>query len=240
VRGALGRAAKTRPECGYLVISISCNVKPTFEPSLKAKGFPDHCQPVESCATPPHEAMCLGRHNDIDQTPCRSGSGARSAELHEQFLACETLHRRDLLEARQQPFERRHIARSSLMRAKLRWRIERDYQELKQEVGLGHYEGRGRRGFHHHAPLCIAAYGFLISEREMIPPLKTLFRRAAPATCPSRRLPTPRILPYALSVTSQTLSPLCADGSSTLSLVSCRVARATAETQAGQSSHRPS
>src|SRR5262249_52779386 len=54
--------------------------------------------------------------------------------------------------------------------AKLRWRIERDYEELKQEVGLGHYEGRGWRGFHHHATLCIAAYAFLISEREMIPP----------------------------------------------------------------------
>ena len=49
---------------------------------------------------------------------------------------------------------------------KLRWRIERDYLELKQEVGLGHYEGRGWRGFHHHATLCIAAYGFLISEQE--------------------------------------------------------------------------
>ena len=45
--------------------------------------------------------------------------------------------------------------------AKLRWRIER---------GLGHFEGRGWRGFHHHATLCIAAYGFLISERETIPP----------------------------------------------------------------------
>jgi SRSO17 transposase len=54
--------------------------------------------------------------------------------------------------------------------AKLRWRIERDYQELKQEVGLGHYEGRGWRGFHHHATLCIAAYGFLLAERAMIPP----------------------------------------------------------------------
>ena len=54
--------------------------------------------------------------------------------------------------------------------AKLRWRIERDYQELKQEVGLGHYEGRGWLGFHHHATLCIAAYGFLVSERETIPP----------------------------------------------------------------------
>jgi SRSO17 transposase len=53
---------------------------------------------------------------------------------------------------------------------KLRWRIERDYQELKQEVGLGHYEGRGWRGLHHHATLCIAAYGFLIAERATIPP----------------------------------------------------------------------
>jgi hypothetical protein len=49
--------------------------------------------------------------------------------------------------------------------AKLRWRIERDYLELKQELGLGHYEGRGWRGFHHDASLCIAACGFLIAER---------------------------------------------------------------------------
>jgi SRSO17 transposase len=62
--------------------------------------------------------------------------------------------------------------------AKLRWRIERDYQELKQEIGLGHFEGRGWRGFHHHATLCIAAYGFLISERETIPPPEP--RRATP------------------------------------------------------------
>ncbi|RKR31205.1 SRSO17 transposase [Paraburkholderia sp. BL17N1] len=49
--------------------------------------------------------------------------------------------------------------------AHMRWRIERDYQDLKQELGLGHYEGRGWRGFHHHAALAIAAYGFLLSER---------------------------------------------------------------------------
>jgi len=54
--------------------------------------------------------------------------------------------------------------------AKLRWRIERDYQELKQELGLDDYEGRGWRGFHHHATLCIAAYGFLIAERGALPP----------------------------------------------------------------------
>ena len=48
---------------------------------------------------------------------------------------------------------------------KMRWRIERDYLELKQELGLGHYEGRNWRGFHHHASLCIAAYGFLMLEQ---------------------------------------------------------------------------
>ena len=54
--------------------------------------------------------------------------------------------------------------------AKHRWIIERDYQELKQELGLGHYEGRGWRGFHHHATLCIAAYGFLVAERNLFSP----------------------------------------------------------------------
>jgi len=54
--------------------------------------------------------------------------------------------------------------------AKLRWRIERDYEDLKQEIGIGHYEGRTWRGFHHHGTMSIAAYGFLISERERIPP----------------------------------------------------------------------
>ena len=54
--------------------------------------------------------------------------------------------------------------------AKMRWRIERDYQELKQELGLDHYEGRGWRSFHHHMALCVAAYGFLVSERSLIPP----------------------------------------------------------------------
>jgi SRSO17 transposase len=54
--------------------------------------------------------------------------------------------------------------------AKQRWTIERDYEELKQELGLGHYEGRGWRGFHHHATLCIAAYGFLVAERSLFSP----------------------------------------------------------------------
>jgi SRSO17 transposase len=70
--------------------------------------------------------------------------------------------------------------------AKLRWRIERDYQDLKQELGLDHYEGRGWRGFHHHATLCIAAYGFLVRERSLFPP-EEQFRRQAPALPPGWR-----------------------------------------------------
>ena len=62
---------------------------------------------------------------------------------------------------------------------KMRWRIERDYQDLKQEIGLGHYEGRGWQGFHHHGTLSIAAYGFLVSERETIPPSQPWFEEPA-------------------------------------------------------------
>jgi len=54
--------------------------------------------------------------------------------------------------------------------AKLRWRVERDYQELKQEVGLDHFEGRTWRGFHHHAALCAAAHAFLALRRALFPP----------------------------------------------------------------------
>lgn len=68
--------------------------------------------------------------------------------------------------------------------AKARWRIERDYQELKQEVGLDHYEGRHWRGFHHHASLCIVAYGFLVAER--------LRRQHQKKSHCSRHLPYPK------------------------------------------------
>jgi SRSO17 transposase len=72
--------------------------------------------------------------------------------------------------------------------AKLRWRIERDYEELKSELGLAHFEGRSWRGFHHHATLCIAAYGFLIRERAAIPPCDP--RRRETSCLPMR--PKPR------------------------------------------------
>jgi SRSO17 transposase len=61
--------------------------------------------------------------------------------------------------------------------AKLRWRIEHDFRELKQELGLNHFEGRSWRGFHHHATLCIAAYGFLVAERCAFSPAGRLRRQ---------------------------------------------------------------
>ena len=77
---------------------------------------------------------------------------------------------------------------------KLRWRIERAYQDLKQELGLGRYEGRGWRGFHHHATLCIVAYGFLICERQAIPPQELLPPRASKSP-PFPMVTNPEVLP---------------------------------------------
>jgi SRSO17 transposase len=65
--------------------------------------------------------------------------------------------------------------------AQMRWRIERDYEELKGELGLDHYEGRGWVGFHHHGALCIAAFAFLMAERARLsPPHPLSFLRPAP------------------------------------------------------------
>jgi SRSO17 transposase len=65
--------------------------------------------------------------------------------------------------------------------AQMRWRVERDYEELKSELGLDHYEGRGWVGFHHHGALCIAAYAFLTAERARLsPPHPLSFLRPAP------------------------------------------------------------
>ena len=57
-------------------------------------------------------------------------------------------------------------------------RIERDSRELEREIGLAHYEGRGWRGFHHHASLCIAAYGFVVAERCFRPRRRVMERLA--------------------------------------------------------------
>ena len=83
--------------------------------------------------------------------------------------------------------------------AKHRWIIERDYEELKQELGLGHFEGRNWRGFHHHATLCIAAYGFLVAERNRFSPSARAGHLGFVAPGPAPRLPPARVAAYALS-----------------------------------------
>jgi hypothetical protein len=52
-----------------------------------------------------------------------------------------------------------------VLEAKMHWRIKRNYQHLKQELGLGHDQGRGWRGFHHQASLSIAADGFWMGQQ---------------------------------------------------------------------------
>jgi SRSO17 transposase len=81
--------------------------------------------------------------------------------------------------------------------AKLRWRVERDYQEMKQEIGLDHFEGRGWIGFHHHATLCAIAHGFLALRRALSPPERndmdaprSKTSATAGATALGRKLPT--------------------------------------------------
>jgi len=48
--------------------------------------------------------------------------------------------------------------------AKCRWKIEQDYQQLKEELGLDHYEGRSWIGWHHHTTLVMLAHAFLTLE----------------------------------------------------------------------------
>ena len=101
---------------------------------------------------------------------------------------------------------------SELVRlTKLRWRIERDYQELEQEVGLSHFEGRSWRGFHHHASMSIAAYGYLMAER-----LRSQRRskkkpwRSARRSAASTRLDPPWLSPCGPNATRLIRSPRCA------------------------------
>lgn len=49
--------------------------------------------------------------------------------------------------------------------AKVRWRIEHDYRELKHGLGLDHFEGRSWPGWHHHVTLVTAAHAFLTEQR---------------------------------------------------------------------------
>ena len=122
------------------------------------------------------------------------------------------------------------ISRRELVKlAKHRWIIERDYEELKQELGLGHYEGRNGRGFYHHAALCIAAYGLLVAERGRFLPRHAPVDWGARRQEASVRVCTPRFAPRALSAIIPIPSPLSLSRSPGIFSNSCRAARFAAE-----------
>jgi SRSO17 transposase len=68
---------------------------------------------------------------------------------------------------------------------KSRWPVEQGYQQMKEELGLNHFEGRSWRGFHHHACLVLLASGFLVPEQ--------LRAKEAPASPGTKSEPPPRI-----------------------------------------------
>ena len=92
-----------------------------------------------------------------------------------------------------------------------RWRIERDYQDLKQDFDLGHYEGRGWRGFHHHASLSIAAYAFLMMAERLIADKPVGAKKTSPnAKClPFPRITSPGAVPRAQRHVANPITTLC-------------------------------
>jgi SRSO17 transposase len=109
--------------------------------------------------------------------------------------------------------------------AKARWLIERDYQELKQEIGLGHYEGRGWRGFHHPCQPVHRSLRLPGGRALPFPPSGPLHRATAQGTCATQRLPAAR-RQSGLSGTCRTRSPASAAVSPLASSVCCHAAPA--------------
>lgn len=86
--------------------------------------------------------------------------------------------------------------RALVRMAKLRWRVERDYQEMKGELGLDHFEGRSWRGLHHHLTLCTVAHGFLTLRRVHFPPIPDAVDVTDGATAaPTGSAPPHRLVP---------------------------------------------
>jgi SRSO17 transposase len=83
---------------------------------------------------------------------------------------------------------------------KSRWPVEQGYQQMKEELGLDHFEGRSWRGFHHHVTLVMLAFGFLVLEQ-----LREKERPAAPG---KKGRKAPRItLPAVRRALQRLLSP---------------------------------
>jgi len=110
--------------------------------------------------------------------------------------------------------------------AKLRWRIERDYQELKQEVGLGHFRGTRLAWLsspRHTVHRCLRIPDLRAGDDS---PLRTTCRRALPSACSSPWFPTARRRRCEPNAISRTQSRPCAVGSSSPSFATSRDVRA--------------
>jgi len=90
-----------------------------------------------------------------------------------------------LADLRDEPLGLRRLVRL----AKGRWRIEQDYRELKDELGLDHFEGRSWTGWHHHVTLVSMAYAFLVLERARAK--KNFVADVAPAPAPAPTVAPP-------------------------------------------------
>ena len=123
-------------------------------------------RPVLARGLQPDPDLALRRGADSAGLARRETRGPASARMVADRMA---EGRARATNTRSRPCPRTRRSKYSRHR-ELPWGIERDYEELKSELGLAHFEGRGWRGFHHHATLCIAAYGFLIRERAAFPP----------------------------------------------------------------------
>src|SRR6201997_4265244 len=72
---------------------------------------------------------------------------------------------------------------------KARWICEQAHQQLKEELGLDHFEGRSWQGLHRHALMTMIAYAFLQYRRLAHAGRKKKNQRAAAATDIARRAP---------------------------------------------------
>ena len=123
----------------------------------------------------------------------------------EQWLLCEKTYRKK----KPTTYYLSNLPKSTSLKrlvflAKLRWRIERDYQEMKGELGFDHFEGRGWRGLHHHIALVAAAHAFLTLRRVFSP--RRAHDRAVPSPTSAGAASGSRPLPAVL----QTHARACA------------------------------
>jgi SRSO17 transposase len=139
--------------------------KPQAITELIAGLRPDDWQTVAFRDGPDSEPMC-SRFAFVRVRAAHRWQWGFATEPREEWLICEwpegeeapTDYRLSNLPADSEPERLARLAR-------LRWKIELDYKQLKGELGLDDYEGRSWLGWHHHTALVTAAHGFLTLER---------------------------------------------------------------------------